>query len=115
MFYRPHRKSLSDSMAECVEIDSTFDALEKHILSDIELAQCIYADQIYIRQYSKWPDERIGWAETLIVCARWRDTHNIYPIGFVDRWPITTKRKFSYLAKIRNDYRCSFIGGSGDG
>lgn len=84
MRYRPHRGSLTDSMAKCVELPATMKALRKHL--EITEQAFIDVSTIDVQPYGAGPDKRIGWDRTCIVTAKWRDGPTA-PVGFTDTIP----------------------------
>jgi hypothetical protein len=46
---------------------------------------CIFLETVEVKKYDG-PDDRIGWAETFVVLAKWH-TGKIAPVGFVDQMP----------------------------
>lgn len=87
MRYRPHRGTLADAMAECVELPSTMEALRAHIAG--QNYGWLDPDTIEVQPYSDRPDYRIGWERTYIVMATWRDGVRL-PVGFTDAMPVTS-------------------------
>lgn len=58
MKYRPQRGSLEASMAECVELDPSVDALAAHL--------GVKPAQVTVKPYAG-ADDRIGWTATNLV------------------------------------------------
>lgn len=74
MIIRPHRGSLSDSMAEAVEIQSTLDAVVEWA-NTVHFVKATHSNTKVVL-YSA--DARIGWDEVYIV------TVDNAPIGFTN-------------------------------
>lgn len=81
MKYRPHRRLLSESMAECVTLEPTLEALKEHLSSESEWFD---PETIEVKEYVNRPDERIGWDRTFLVMAKWK-TGEISPVGMIDQ------------------------------
>ena len=68
MLYRPHRSSLSASMAEAVDVDG-FDGLVNHLREELwhwPTAMEFREDQVHVRPYIGF-DDRVGWRDVHVV------------------------------------------------
>lgn len=76
--FRFHRGGLEESMQTCVELEN-FEALKEHIKSEFP---GVVTESIRIEDYSKEPDERIGWKHTKVVKVSFGE--ELFPIGFCE-------------------------------
>jgi hypothetical protein len=62
--FRPHRNGLAESMAECVTISATAEALKAHLNECVVIAPIT---DVKLERHGVGPDPRIGWPETWLV------------------------------------------------
>ena len=69
MKYRPHKRSLEDSMAQCVDIEPTKAAVADRFNASIVSGPAVEAKNITCRHYVF--DDRINWETYIITEPNW--------------------------------------------
>lgn len=78
--FRPHRGGLAESMAECVTIAATAEALKAHLNECVVLGPIT---DVRLERYGVGQDPRIGWSETWLVTGYMPDGSSGV-MGFTD-------------------------------
>jgi len=75
MKFRPHRGTLAESMAECVDLEPTAQAIADHYNAISKIGPRVLVETIRVEPYGK--DDRIGWDTYLV-------TEWLGVLGFTD-------------------------------
>lgn len=79
MKFREHRGSLDDSMATCVELDPTYDALKEHLKAILAYWPLPEHLELLIKPYGY--DDRIQWTSFIVYMEGWG------VVGFTNQMP----------------------------